>query len=145
MKKAALVIGALLIIFNILFPIFTYDPTQLSNKVKLVDSVPIGVETIVILVFSYYFLYEKTNDTSTLYIYSTYPFWIVIGMVLYLSGSLFVYLFATILPEAEMHQYWALTNLLGFLKNIFFIVAIILNSKPPKRMPPSDFEFSTLN
>jgi hypothetical protein len=137
-KKATLVTGALLVLFNIIYPFF-------SDESKLIDSIPIGIETIVILVFSYYFLYEKTNDTSTLYIYSTFPFWVVIGMVLYLSGSLFIYLFASSISHEEAKRYWVLTNFLGFLKNVFFTIGIILNSKPPKRMPPSDFEFSTLN
>lgn len=133
-----MIIGIALVVFNLLYPYF-------NNDVKTIDSIPIGVETIVILIFSYYFLYEKTNDTSTLYIYSTFPFWIVIGMVIYLSGSFFIYLFAASLSKADVNKYWGLTNVLGFIKNILFAVGIVLSSKPTKRIPPSDFEFSSLN
>ncbi len=130
--------GIALLIFNILYP-------YLNSNLETIDSIPIGVETIVILVFSYYYLYEKTNDTSTLYIYSTFPFWIVIGMVIYLSGSFFIYLFAASLTKADVNKYWGLTNVLGLLKNILFAIGIILNSKPTKKVPPADFELSSLN
>ena len=111
----------------------------------MIDSIQIGIETIIVLVFSFYYLYEKTNDTTTLYIYSTFSFWIVIGMVLYLAGSFFIYLFASSLSKKEVAQYWAVTNFLSFLKNIFFAIAIIVNSKPTKKIPVSDFELSSLN
>lgn len=137
-KVAALFIGVALVLFNILYPLFI-------NNVKQIDSVPIGVETIIIIIISFYYLYEKTNDTATLYIYSTFPFWIVIGMVIYLSGSFFIYIFAESLSIADLHKYWFVTNILSILKNIFFTIGIIVNSKPPKKLPPSDFEFSALN
>jgi hypothetical protein len=131
-------VGVAIILFNIIYPFF-------SDNTKLVDSIPIGVETIIILVFSYYYLYERTNDTTTLYIYSTFPFWVVIGMVIYLSGSFFVYLFSSTLSSKELHKYWGLTNIMGFLKNVFFTIAVIVNSKPTRKIPPNDFELSSLN
>lgn len=137
-KKAALMIGGAFILFSFLYPYFYKDE-------KLIDSVPIGVETIIIMVFSFYFLYERTNDTTTLYIYSIPPFWIVIGMVLYLAGSFFIYLFASSLNKEEVLKYWSLTNFFGFIKNVLFMIGIIVNSKPPKTLPHSDFEFSSLN
>jgi Na+-driven multidrug efflux pump len=90
-------------------------------------------------------MYERMNDTSTLYVYSTFSFWIVTGMVLYLAGSFFIYIFADSLPKAEVDKYWVVTNVLSILKNIFFTIGIIVNSKPPRKIPPSDFEFSSLN
>lgn len=85
------------------------------------------------------------NDTTTLYIYSIFSFWIVTGMVLYLSGSFFIYIFADSLPVAEVEKYWVVTNILSVLKNFFFAVGIIVNSKPTKKIPDSDFELSHLN
>jgi hypothetical protein len=136
-KKALTMIGLCFLIFNFLFP-------MLYNE-KLIDSVQIGVETIIILVFSFYYLYEETNDTSTLYIYSTSQFWVIIGMVLYLSGSFFIYLFADSIGEAQAKKYWPFTNVFSVMKNLFFAIAIIINSKPPKKLPMSELEFSSLN
>ena len=133
-----LIVGSTFIIFNLLFP-------YLIKDIKAIDSIPIGIETIIVLTFSFYYLYEKTNDTTTLYIYSTFSFWIVIGMVLYLAGSFFIYLFASSLSKQEVNKYWVVTNFLSFLKNVMFAVAITVNSKPTKKMPISDFELSSLN
>ena len=111
----------------------------------LIDSIQIGVETIIVLIFSFYYLYERMNDTTTLYVYSTFSFWIVIGMVLYLAGSFFIYIFADSLPQAEVEKYWFVTNILSILKNIFFTIGIIVNSKPTKKFPFSEYGLSSLN
>lgn len=137
-RKAVFLIGILFIALSAVFIYFDYP-------VRMIDSVAIGIETIIILVFSFYFLYERTNDTETLYIYSTFQFWIVIGMILYLGGSLFIHVFASILSQEERISFWIVPNILSILKNIFFAIAILVNSKPPKKLPPSDFGFSSLN
>jgi hypothetical protein len=142
-KKAAILISILFTLFNFIYTFLVTDADL--TEANLIGSVPIGIETIIILVFSFYFLYEKTNDTTTLYIYRTFPFWVVIGMVIYLSCSFFVYLFIGSIPENEQKLYWDITNVFGIVKNVLFTVAIIINSKPIKRIPPSDFEFSSLN
>ncbi len=139
-KKLAIATGIAFVVFNSLYLFFTKEPV-ISDFL----SIPVAVETIIILVFSYYYLYERTNDTSTLYIYSTYDFWIVIGMVIYLSCSFFVYLFIGSIPLEDQPRYWEVTNAFGIIKNILFSIAIIINSKPIKRMPPSEFELSGLN
>lgn len=138
LKRALLTIGSIVVLFDVIFPFLQYE-------IKLIDSIQIGIETIVVLVFSFYYLYEKANDTTTLYIYSSYTFWIVIGMVIYLSGSFFIYLFADSLSMEEVSKYWFVTNILSILKNIFFTIGIVVNSKPLKKMPWSDLDFSSLN
>lgn len=130
--------GVVFILFDLLFSYF-------SNGTKLVDSVQIGIETIIILGFSFYYLYEKTNDTTTLYIYSTFQFWVVIGMALYLSGSFFIFLFADTLSQKQAQGYWYITNIFSILKSLFFTIAIIVNSKPSKQIPMSEFDFGSLN
>jgi hypothetical protein len=137
-RKAVFVIGLFFIIF-----IFLYG--NYNKSASTIDSIPIGIETIIILVFSFYFLYEKTNDTETLYIYSTFQFWIVIGIALYLGGSLFVHIFASVLPQEELNRYWIVPNILSIVKNILFAIAILVNSRPVKKIPTSDLEFSSLN
>jgi hypothetical protein len=139
-KKVLVLAGIAFVVFNALYLYFTENP-ELTDFL----SIPVGIETIIILVFSYYYLYERTNDTSTLYIYSTYDFWVVIGMVIYLSCSFFVYLFIASIPTNEQKLYWDITNVFGVIKNVLFTIAVIINSKPIKRMPPSDLEFSGLN
>ncbi|MDQ6609800.1 MAG: hypothetical protein M3Y85_08270 [Bacteroidota bacterium] len=96
------------------------------------DSIQIGIETIIILSASFFYLYEQMNNTTTLFIYTKPAFWILLGIVLYLSGSFFVYIFANYLTPKELREYWIITNFFSILKNVFFCIAIYINAKPSK-------------
>jgi hypothetical protein len=105
---------------------------SLTVKFKSIDSVPIGIETILIIIFSFYYLYEEMNDTTTLFIYNKPAFWIILGIVLYLAGSFFIYIFASYLKQEEVKKYWPITNGFSILKHIFFCIAIYKLSKTSK-------------
>ena len=113
------------IIAFILFLIIYYTTTDFRS----LDSVPVGVETILILIFSFYYLYEQMNDTSNLFVYSKYQFWIIAGFMLYLSGSFFIYIFANQVDRQVLDQFWALTYIFLILKNILFSIAILIHVK----------------
>ena len=93
------------------------------------DSVPIGIETILILIFSFYYLYEQMNDTETLFIYTKYQFWVVIGFMIYLAGSFFVFIYASHVDHDLIKQYWFLTNVFYILMNSLFVIGILVNKK----------------
>jgi hypothetical protein len=122
------------------YTIFYVIFTSLAGDSLTIDSIQIGIETIIILVFAYYYLYERMNDANTLFIYNTYPFWVVIGIVLYLSGSFFVYIFAGFLTEDEIRRYWVITNIFSIVKSILFAVALLIHAKPTRNTVSSDFE-----
>ncbi|MGV3530503.1 MAG: hypothetical protein ACO1OO_16485 [Flavisolibacter sp.] len=50
-----------------------------------------------------------------------------------MAGSFFIYIFSNqLLSEGksdEVAKYWVFTNIFSILKNIFFVIAIILNAK----------------
>lgn len=121
-----------MIVAGILFGIFIISYNFLV-EVKGIDSIPIGVETILILVFSFYFLYERMQDTATLFIYTQYSFWIVLGMMLYLSGSFFIYIYGNQIPDSEVGRYWIFTNIFGILKNTFFMIAILVGARQAEK------------
>lgn len=114
-------------------------------RFKFIDSIPIGVETILIFIFVYYYLYEELMDSSTLFIYSKPIFWIVFGIVLYLAGNFFIYIFAESLKRHEVRQYWYITNIFAIIKNLFFSVAILLHTKLPKQKMAYNLDFVSLN
>jgi hypothetical protein len=87
------------------------------------------------LVYSAYFLYELLNDPKSLFINEDYRFWIVLAIMIYLSGSFFIYLLANDIPNRELGQYWMYTDIFYTLKNFFFIVSIIvlIKNRPKKK------------
>jgi hypothetical protein len=118
---------------------------NLKAKVFGLDSVPIGIETILILIFSFYYFYEQMQDTTNLFIYSRYPFWVVLGMILYLAGSFFIYIYSSQLSQEEVNKYWIFTNIFSILKNIFFTIAIIVNANQSIKKTPKNYKLYPSN
>ena len=106
-------------------------------KHEKIDSVAIGIESILIMIYSFYYLYEQMNDTTNLFIYSKFEFWIIAGILLYLAGSFFIYIFASQVDSKFLHKYWFLTNTFYIIKNIFFGIGILTFLKQSKHIPPS--------
>jgi hypothetical protein len=135
--KRVLVITSLL--FYVFFTIYT-----LKVKVKELDSVSIGIETIIILIFSFYSFYEMLNDPTITFINNDYRFWIIIGMVVYLAGTFFIYIYANTVTTKELLKFLFLTYIFYIIKDIFFAVGIVVHSqkKPEKEssLPYLDFK-----
>lgn len=135
----------LILIAGILFTLFLFTYALLIHGVDRFDSVPIGVETIIILGFSFYFLYERMKETNTLFLYNKAPFWIILGIIIYLAGCFFIYIFGSYLTASQLEKYWSITNLFAFLRNLFFCIAIYIHAKPPKDSMPYDLGLGSLN
>jgi len=120
----------MLTIVFVLFTIFicTYF---LIVPFDFIDSIPIGVETILVIGFSVYFLYEMVNK-STILLYNTTEFWIITGFLIYLAGSFFIYLYANQVPENELYKFFFVTFIFNTIKNIFIAVGFWLAYKSPK-------------
>lgn len=103
-------------------------------KFKRIDSVPIGVESLLILIFSFYFFYEQVNNKEVLFIYNNYTFWIITGIMIYISGSFFIYIFANQIPREDLNLYWSFTYIfLGIMNILFSIGILILGLQPTQK------------
>jgi hypothetical protein len=122
----------LIIVFSLLFFLFVIVYYFFASLQKAA-SVPLGIQSIFILIFSAYFLYEQVNDPTNLFIYNDFRFWIVLGFMIYLSGSFFIYLLANQIPEKELAQYWMFTDIFYTLKNILFVIGILVYALQPKK------------
>lgn len=80
------------------------------------------------------------QDTTNLFIYSRYSFWIVLGIMLYLAGSFFIYIYSSQLPTKEIAKYWIFTNIFSILKNVFFAIAIFVNASQSVKKPPKNYK-----
>ncbi len=127
LKKAIVVISILYLLFSIFYAV--------TVKIKTIDTIPIGIETIIILSFSFYFLYERMNEPTTDLIYNDYRFWIVLGMIIYLAGSFFIYIFSDQVDRQLFNKYLSLTYIFYALKNILFALGIWIHVKrEPQRV-----------
>ncbi|HEY9363855.1 MAG TPA: hypothetical protein VIQ00_11370, partial [Chitinophagaceae bacterium] len=102
---------------------------SVTVPIKTIDTIPIGIETILILIFSFYFLYERMNEPSILLVYNDFRFWVVLGMVLYLAGSFFIYILSDQMQREKFDQLQIFTYIFYTLKNLFFALGIFVHSK----------------
>ncbi len=121
-----------IVVTQILFSIFIIVYATYA-KPRSIDSISVGIETILILIFSCYYLYEQMGKVENQFIYNKYQFWIITGTMIYLAGSFFIYIFANLVDRKTLHQFWFLTNVLYILKNILFAIGILIYVKERKK------------
>jgi hypothetical protein len=124
------------LLFLAFLPIY-YITTDFGS----IDSIPIGISTILILIFSFYFFFEQMNDTQSLFIYSKYIFWFITGIMIYLAGSFFIYVSANHVEKSIRETFWLFTNVFYVVKNIFFGIGVYLALK---KKTNSDLSISQL-
>lgn len=95
-----------------------------------------SIESLLIIVFCLFYFFEQINTPTTSIIYSTSTFWIIVGMLFYLSGSLFLFLYVTSLPKNETFHYWYINNIFNILNKILFLIAFILDKDDPAEPLP---------
>lgn len=123
-------INRLIIVGSSLFSAFLVYHYS-TVKVGRIDSIPIGVETILVFIYIFIFFYQHFRNTETEHIYNSYGFWLIAGILIYLGSSFFFNILANEMATNQVDQYWYLTYFGDILKNIFSCVAIVLYSKSP--------------
>lgn len=87
---------------------------------------------IFIMILSMDYLYRLMRDLSAERIQDLPMFWIAFGVLVYFSGTLFLFLFNNYLIEHQPgnHQYmWILHNVLNIIKNGFLAIGLWKNYK----------------
>jgi ABC-type Na+ efflux pump permease subunit len=80
---------------------------------------------------------KPTNESVEPVNIFTPVFLIVVGLLLFVSGTLFLFIIANRLSEKEMNQYWSINYYANILVSFIFSAAFLLfyfqqKSKPPE-------------
>jgi hypothetical protein len=102
-----------------------------TSSLKMLDTIPIGIETILIFIFIFLFFYQNLMRNVSKYIYHDHCFWISFGLLIYLGGTFFFNILAN--HVANIKEYWYLTYIAELIKNIFFFIAIFILSHYSKK------------
>lgn len=125
----------LIVVVSILF--FAFQIFYLvTGKVRRLDSIPIAIETILLLIYILYFFYQFSKDLSTAYIYNHYGFWVAVGVLIYLGGSFFFFILIDHLDRDEVIAFGNITYVAEIIKNILFATAIYIYAKHPFKTKP---------
>lgn len=120
-KKIILVFSLLFLFFQIFY--------YYQAKVGRLDSIPVGIETVLLFIFIFFFFYEQFKTQKSGDIYSNHGFWISVAILLYLGGSFFFNILANHIDKKQIDDYWYLTYIGETVKNIFFVIALFLYSR----------------
>ena len=118
----------------ILFSIFNIVDYFLLRNDATFNSIASGVESILIIIFCLYYFYEQLREANTLLIYTTHHFWIIIGFLIFFSGTFFLYLYSENFLKVKVFrdQYVIINSVFYLLKNILFSIAMLMKPQPPE-------------
>jgi hypothetical protein len=86
----------------------------------------VGIETILIFIYIFLFFYDHSKNNKAGFIYNHPTFWLCVGILLYLGGSFFFNILANYMSSAELQNYWEYASVAELLKNLFFVVAMLI-------------------
>lgn len=122
-KKFIVSVSVLFIIFQFFF--------VTTTTLKRLDSIPIGIETILIFIFVFFFFFEFSKNAREIFIYNLFGFWIAVGVMIYLGGSFFFYILANHLDKDEADKFINMTYVAEIIKNLLFVFSIYMYKKFP--------------
>ncbi len=146
--KKRWLIGLSAAFISFLLILFIFYPIRLDSHLIL-DTIPVSIETILIFIYIFFFLYEHSKTDNSDVIYNNYLFWVSVGLLLYMGGTFFFNILVTQMSLAEFDNYWHFTYIAEILKNILFLVALLKISPakkkdflPQARMPYLDIDMN---
>lgn len=101
---------------------------------KRIDSIPIGLESLLLIIYVIYFFYLSFKKANNENIYNNFPFWLVTGILLYVSFTFFFNILANNLDHQNFKKYFYYSYCGDILKNIFFTIAIFFISKSNQKI-----------
>lgn len=121
-SKRAIYIGGVIFLTISLIDLFL----KIFKNQSSFNTIPISVSAITLIIFSIFYFYEQIQNPDVSFIYSKPYFWIVVGIMLYFSGTFFLFLQFSELSTEEQYNYWIINWICIILKNIFFSIAFYL-------------------
>ena len=131
-KKFIVFCSILFIAFSIYF--------YISSSRSGFDSLPASLESILIIIYCIFSLYEQLDSPPTNYVYNFADFWFTIGFLVYLAGTFFLFLQAADMTTEVKDYFWRINLICNILKNIFFAIAFYLPNKSGKSTLADTYE-----
>lgn len=115
-RQIIIICSALFILFQILY--------HFKSRLGRVDSIAVGVETILIFVYASLYFYQYFKQRTNSFIATEPHFWIIVGVLLYLGSTFFFNILVNHVNYNQVKAIWHFTFIPEILKNIFFVVAM---------------------
>lgn len=130
------------------FTLYAIASIAFNEEAEYWDSMAIGIESLIILVLSSYYLFIKIKRTNNLSFYTNFHFWVAITFLIYFSGTFFLNIMADALRENPEYQllYFGINIGFNILKNVMLAVAMTMKLNITKStLPDLDDDFFLTN
>ena len=109
------------------FSIFKFFDVLIITGLDQVDTLAITIESIAMIIFSMLY-FAQLIEKKRIKLIQFPMFWINAAILLYFSGSFFLFLFSTyIFSDAEQYyEYWSVHNAFVIIRDILFTVAMVM-------------------
>ncbi len=109
-----------------------------SSTYNSFDSVPSGITSLVFLIYCISYLFEKVQDPTSLFLYSSPTFWVVVALIIYFAGTFFPFIYAQshMLEDKFVSEYDLIHDPLYIIKNLLFAFAMLIKDKTLKSAYP---------
>jgi len=112
--------------FFIVFSIFQF----LRSAGNGIDSISITVEYILLIIYCLFYFFDELIEPNATFIYATYKFWILVAILIYSTGTFFLFLQSSDLTPEEWNKWSIINHLCTIAKTAFFSVAVIMRKEP---------------
>lgn len=131
LKKS--IIRTLIRIVIFAFPLFAVvNLILINNNNTPFDTFPVVFQAICIMTLCVIYFFDQIREPKTLFIYTTFEFWAVTGILIYLSGTFFIYMFTYSMTDEELDRYWFINYIFNIIKNLFLALAFYVKTRKSK-------------
>jgi len=118
-----------IVILSILFISFLLLFYTIAH-VKRVDSIPIGIESLLLFIYIFYYFYDSLKNFDPEHkLYEKPSFWFIAGIFVYLGITFFFNILGNYMENEQIDQYYHFSYFGDILKNILFSIALYVYSK----------------
>jgi len=102
--------------------------TIISNKQEnnLIDTIPVSTSALILIIFSILYLFEEIQSPKIGFVYENPSFWVTVGIMIYFSGTFFLFLQYSDLSISDKRNFWTINLVCVILKNFFITISFFL-------------------
>ena len=128
-RKVRIAILALSVFYFLIF--FYYSKSDIEEFNTLMST----IESVILLFLSLYYLLNSLRFTEESHNIFTPHFFIIMGVLLYVASTFFLFIIANQLSANEMTKYWSINHYSNILTNLVFSFAFYLFRYQKKSAP----------
>lgn len=139
LKNVLLILSALFLAVAIGNLVYSYQ-----LKSSEIDSIPLAISSLILISGSLIYFFETIQNPEITFIYSKPSFWVIVGIMIYFSGTFFLFLQYENLSEHDKETFWIINMICFILKNIFFSISFILKPENQQISNVDDYYLNKL-